>query len=433
MSKKYHSLPDNNRYSPILGDKLRAIRLAHNLTQAQLLELVRPDIDSKRSRSFVAQWESGRREPVRPWLIRYADIAQVELDALIRDDRQLPARITKAAGKNVSVKRSRRKAGNSTKRDFSKKQVSGDKIKNTHQPKIKHTITRTIAVYSNEPGSGKTVTAAQLALRSVISGKKVLLVDTGDDGGVGQTASYFCRYFNNSKGSRLEKGFYDFLCGDQQNAVWELRENLYLSRGGFDLHRLDEELVKSDGDIFTKAFEKFNASIDGGLDLIIFDMPSAWNIRNKHTLRFVEEIIIPFNLSAGSPDQLSELFYKQFASLDRGKNEKSVAKGSDGERADKADRLFKQIYILPNRPDDRCRAGRSEMNRLLGIFSNPCTPESNSSFLKYGNIKICEHIPYSHEVKSEYAGERSISWYREDELIPDIYGTLLNEIEAVKV
>lgn len=415
----------NNRYSKVLGQKLRAIRLSLGFTQAQILSFIRPGVDSNRMRAFVSQWESGKREPVRQWLIRYAEIANIDLDTLLRDDRKLPRKIIKAAEANCPERKSRVRSKNSKKLSKSSLSEKQNDVKEK-QPEKSGKKARTIAVYSNEQGSGKTVTAAQLALRSVISGQRVLLVDMSDEYNSGPTAAYFSYYLFRSSDETGQKNFYSFLFSNhqQEEAFIELRENLYLIKGGFDLHRLDEELVGS-VDIFEKAFEKLKRSFD----LIIFDLPSEWNIRNKHTLRFANEVVIPFNLSKSYATSLSELFHKHFASIAMvGEEKDSERRDIDEDTKRRATTLFKQIYIVPNRFDDRSQDADYFLDKVYKVFDDPHSPEYSKSHFKYGNIKMCKPIPYSYKLQSDYCQEKSIVWFQEDELIADTYQSLVDEI-----
>ena len=421
MKKNTKSHLSSNCENRILGEKLRTIRLSLDLTQAQLLSFIRPDIDSDRLRAFVSQWESGRREPARRWLIRYADIASINLDTLIRDDRKLPGRIINAAEANYPKGKSQLRSNNSSKLLSSEGQndVAGESAV------AKDRKARTIAVYSNERESGKTVTAAHLSLRSVIVGQKVLLIDTTIDDAGGQTTSYFSCHRLDRKKSETSKSFYDFLVGNQKDTILELRENLHLIRGGFDLHRLDEKLAGSK-EIYEKAFK----GLFNSFDLIIFDLSSEWNIRNKHTLRFVDEIIVPFNLSGSVATTLSTLFDKQFASIHPHENKKAVERVEKGDRSNnQAETLFKQIYILPNRLDDRRTDPDHCLNNFNNIFNHLVFADQGESYFKYGNIKICKRIPYSYKLQNNYCQNKSVNWYQDNKLIAETYQALLDEIQ----
>jgi len=66
-----------------LKDKLKLIRTYLSLTQDQMAERLGLTSDSRRAR--ISEWESGRGEPNRLILIRYAEVANVDVKILIDD------------------------------------------------------------------------------------------------------------------------------------------------------------------------------------------------------------------------------------------------------------------------------------------------------------------------------------------------------------
>ena len=68
-----------------LSDKLKLIRLHIGLTQDQMAEKLGLTSELKRAR--VSEWEVGRGEPKRLILIKYSEIAGIEIKQLI-DDRE---------------------------------------------------------------------------------------------------------------------------------------------------------------------------------------------------------------------------------------------------------------------------------------------------------------------------------------------------------
>ena len=69
-----------------LKHKLKIIREHLSLTQDQMAEKLGLTSESRRSR--VSEWESGRGEPKRDTLIKYSEIANVDIKKLI-DDREI--------------------------------------------------------------------------------------------------------------------------------------------------------------------------------------------------------------------------------------------------------------------------------------------------------------------------------------------------------
>jgi transcriptional regulator with XRE-family HTH domain len=83
------------RYMPArLGEKFLQIRTALNLTQESMLERLQllPEI----TQSNISAYERGTKEPPIFVIIRYAEIANVWIDVLVKDSLDLPNRIPSA-------------------------------------------------------------------------------------------------------------------------------------------------------------------------------------------------------------------------------------------------------------------------------------------------------------------------------------------------
>ena len=74
-----------------LGEKLRHIREALDLSQSELLK--RLALEDDYQRTIVSSWESGDREPSLRILVKYAHLAGICLDLLVDDDLSLPRRL----------------------------------------------------------------------------------------------------------------------------------------------------------------------------------------------------------------------------------------------------------------------------------------------------------------------------------------------------
>jgi len=91
------------RYLPTrLGVKFLQIRSALNLTQESMLERLKllPEI----TQSNISAYERGTKEPPIFVIIRYAEIANVWVDVLVKDSLDLPNTIP-SARKHEGVKR----------------------------------------------------------------------------------------------------------------------------------------------------------------------------------------------------------------------------------------------------------------------------------------------------------------------------------------
>lgn len=75
-----------------LGEKLKRIRLALDLSQGGMLRLL--EIEEEGYRNYISDFEHDKREPPLPVLLRYAQIANVWVDVLINDELDLPEKIS---------------------------------------------------------------------------------------------------------------------------------------------------------------------------------------------------------------------------------------------------------------------------------------------------------------------------------------------------
>jgi transcriptional regulator with XRE-family HTH domain len=81
----------SRRKPKFLGEKLRRIRFALDLSQTQILKLL--EIEDEGYRNYISDFENDKREPSLPVLLRYAQIANVWVDVLINDELDLPEKI----------------------------------------------------------------------------------------------------------------------------------------------------------------------------------------------------------------------------------------------------------------------------------------------------------------------------------------------------
>jgi transcriptional regulator with XRE-family HTH domain len=74
-----------------LAEKLLAIRAALGLSQVQMVK--RLDGEGMIVPGQISEFETGKREPSLPILLRYARIAGVCMDTLVDDKLNLPAKL----------------------------------------------------------------------------------------------------------------------------------------------------------------------------------------------------------------------------------------------------------------------------------------------------------------------------------------------------
>jgi transcriptional regulator with XRE-family HTH domain len=80
------------RHMPVrIGEKFLKIRTAFNLTQQRMLE--RLNLPDEVTQSNISAYERGTKEPPIFVLIKYAEIANVWIDVLVKDSLDLPERL----------------------------------------------------------------------------------------------------------------------------------------------------------------------------------------------------------------------------------------------------------------------------------------------------------------------------------------------------
>jgi transcriptional regulator with XRE-family HTH domain len=85
-----------------LAGKLLQIRTALGLSQSEMLKRI--GLGATGYRHYVSHFETGRREPSLPVLLRYARVANVYVEALIDDELDLPTTLP-SAKKHAGMKR----------------------------------------------------------------------------------------------------------------------------------------------------------------------------------------------------------------------------------------------------------------------------------------------------------------------------------------
>jgi transcriptional regulator with XRE-family HTH domain len=73
----------------MLAHKLLKIREAMGLNQTEMGKL----LGSRIRQNSISSWESGKREPDLLTLLKYAELANVCADALLRDELELPDKL----------------------------------------------------------------------------------------------------------------------------------------------------------------------------------------------------------------------------------------------------------------------------------------------------------------------------------------------------
>jgi transcriptional regulator with XRE-family HTH domain len=80
------------RYLPVrLGEKFLRIRAVLNLTQQGMLE--RLELPAEITQSNISAYERGTKEPPIFVIVRYAEVANVWVDVLVKDSLDLPSNL----------------------------------------------------------------------------------------------------------------------------------------------------------------------------------------------------------------------------------------------------------------------------------------------------------------------------------------------------
>lgn len=93
MGRKSRAVPSR------LAEKLLAVRLYLDLTQAELLKKIHPDKDLSLAGSIIGEFERGRRSPSLIEALSYARLVEVPMEQLIDDNLNLPQEIMAALTK----------------------------------------------------------------------------------------------------------------------------------------------------------------------------------------------------------------------------------------------------------------------------------------------------------------------------------------------
>lgn len=74
-----------------LAEKLKLIRESLGLSQSEMVK--RLEAEDLITRTHIANYERGEREPTLPILLRYARLVNVYMEVLVDDELELPAEL----------------------------------------------------------------------------------------------------------------------------------------------------------------------------------------------------------------------------------------------------------------------------------------------------------------------------------------------------
>jgi len=218
---------------------------------------------------------------------------------------------------------------------------------------------RKICVYLSKGGVGKSTTSVSLAHGLALRGKKVLLVDTDDQGlDPGQDAFLL--------GVKPDHGLSDLINGNcsADEAIFEARKNLYLLAGGKSLSAVKREIGRKDFGA-EKTLQEALAPYENKFDYVILDTSPAWDSLTINAMFYSQEILTPVSLEAMSINSLLG-FNDRVASVQK-YNEK-----------------LSHRYVLPTFQDNRVKKSSEILSQLKKHFSSQiCFP------IKY-NVRLSE-------------------------------------------
>lgn len=226
---------------------------------------------------------------------------------------------------------------------------------------------RKICVSLGKGGVGKSTTSVSLAHGLSLKGKKVLLVDTDDQG----QAAFLL-------GVKPERDLTDLINGtcEAEDALFQARKNLYLLAGGKNLSAVKRAIGRKDFGAEQTLTEAFS-SYEDRFDFVILDTSPSWDTLTINALFYAREILTPVSLEALSLNSLVE-FKERLASVKK-YNPNLIHK-----------------YILPTFKDDRVKKSAEILSQLKAYFpSEICTP------IKY-NVRLSESAGYGQTI-FEYA------------------------------
>ena len=217
---------------------------------------------------------------------------------------------------------------------------------------------RRIAVSLSKGGVAKSTSSVSIAHGLSLKGKKVLLVDTDDQG---QDAFLL--------GVKPQFGLADVITNGVPlaDAMHEARSNLWILSGGKALSGVKREIGRKEFGAEQTLADTL-ASIEGAFDFVIIDTSPSWDTLTINALFYAREVITPVSLEILTLNSLIE-FSNSLGAVRRFNKELS------------------HKYILPTFLDGRVKKSKEILGQLEKHYPD----------------KVCDPIKYSVRI-SESAG-----------------------------
>lgn len=217
---------------------------------------------------------------------------------------------------------------------------------------------RKIAVSLSKGGVGKSSTAVTIAQGLAKAKRKVLLIDTDDQG----QAAFLL-------GVQPTVGLAELLNEEVtlQEALLQARDNLWLLAGGKSLSGAKRAIGRKDYGAELTLAEALK-SAEGKFDYVIIDTAPSWDTLTINTMFYVDEILTPVSPEVLTLNSLGE-FLKSIEAVTR------------------FNKKLQHRYVLPTFCDGRVKK----------------TDEIVAQLKKYFSTKMCDPIRYNVKI-SESAG-----------------------------
>ena len=214
---------------------------------------------------------------------------------------------------------------------------------------------RKIAISLSKGGVGKSSSAVYICHGLARSGKKVLLIDTDDQG-----QDEFLL------GVKPPHSLADVLNEDMsaKEAIYQARPNLWILAGGKSLSGVKRTIGRKDYGAEQTLADAIKP-LEKQFDYIIIDTSPAWDALTINSLFYANEVLTPVSLEVLTMNSLAEFVTRL----------ESVKKFNKG---------LKHCYVLPTFHDGRVKKSAEILNQLKKHFTNKlCDP------IKY-NVRISE-------------------------------------------
>ena len=228
---------------------------------------------------------------------------------------------------------------------------------------------RKIAITLSKGGVGKSSSAVAIAHGLALQGKRVLLIDTDDQG---QDAFLL--------GVNPQHGLAGVLMENVSatDALHEARPNLFLLAGGRSLASAKKDIGRKDYGAEQTLSEALK-ELEGQFDYVIVDTAPSWDTLTINALFYANEVLTPVSLEVLTLNSVAE-FAKRL------------------EQVKKYNTKLQHCYVLPTFYDRRVKKSAEVLEHLKKYFAQKvCDP------IKY-NVRISESAGFGKTI-FEYDGK----------------------------